>query len=359
MNPPPTGARDSGAGTQVRASRPMVDPPFIPSDASIIAVGFIAAVATLLLGLVLWVGMASAQTVPFDGRIDSLTDGSPGGAYALDFGVVGGYQAPTYANVVWIPTSTGIFCGFETYGSGVGTTTVSLTGVGIATVSWTQAWAQGNAIRTYTLWPEECFTYTSGTSYTFAFSSTNNSHHYIAGAYGTSTNYEKWQYNDGLGWRIVQGHPYFSVIGTNNSSTVAWYASSTPQYPYDFNPESTVCADWGPFTPVCNMLIWLFKPSDGAMMDFEIVRDDMLASVPLGYFTLAADAFNGIEATGASSTVITVSTTLGTIEMWNTSTTANSSLWKTVSPPLFAIERVGMWMGFLFYLYVRARDLHV
>jgi len=214
-----------------------------------------------------------------------------------------GYQPATYANVVWTPTTPGISCGFETKTSGAYPVDVTVEGSDILTFTWTNhAQTAAYDIEGFYMWPEECFSYSSGTEYTFTFSNTGAADHAqrIFGAYGTSTPYETWQYNGGLGWRLMPWHPYFAIVGTNNSSTVAWYASSTPQFPYDFNPESDICADWGPFTSVCNMMLWLFKPSASSTDAYNGYVSLLTTKAPLGYFNATQDAFFTLM--GSSST---------------------------------------------------------
>lgn len=336
-------------------------------------------------GVALATASALAQVVPFDGRIDSYTDGF-NGSYNLEFGDFGSYHGGYYAAVEWTPTSTGIFCGFETiFESAESPIDISVSGSDILTVSWlNQTVPPGSSGLTsgFYLWPEECFTFTSGTKYRFDFSTTGGvtDSTMIWGASATPTNYVLWQYNDGLGWSVKNGHPEFTIIGTANSSTVAWYVSSTPQFPYDFNPDSDVCADWGPFTIVCRMLQWLFVPSDDAIADYDAYKTLITTKAPLGYFDATQDAFYSMM--GASSTdyesvtitssslqtlYITASSSVmpfldagsTTIRMWDVEETKNSVLMQRVLPYLFTFERWALWLGFCWYLYIRIRDMYL
>jgi len=177
----------------------MIDPPIIPRDVDIVVAGFVSAVVILLLGLFLTVPFAGAQTVPFDGRIDPAT--GVVGSYSLRFGVFSGYQPPSYARIEWTPTSTGIFCGFETKMNGESGTDpidVTMSGDGIMEITWSDHEpGVSGTVEGFYLWPEECVTYASGTTYSFNFSTTNgrDDSMYLYGSAGTSSVYEQWQYN--------------------------------------------------------------------------------------------------------------------------------------------------------------------
>jgi len=218
----------------------MIDPPTVPRDVDIIAIGFGSAVAILLLGLLLSVPFAGAQTVPFDGRIDELSGDSTGPG-APTFGLSGGYQSMTYARLDWIPTSTGIFCGIETQITQEINVDVTLEGGGVS-LSWQDQVADGVSLDLY-LWPEECFTYTSGTTYSFTFANSDavSNVGYLYYGNGTSTNYQFWQYKESVGWYQLFGkYPEWAVIGTSNSSSTEWYQTNVEVT----LPEDTSVTEW-------------------------------------------------------------------------------------------------------------------
>jgi hypothetical protein len=127
---------------------------------------------------------------------------------------------------------------------------------------------------------------------------------------------------------------------------------------YGFSSSSSLGTDQekaGNF--ITDALKYMFIPSPDAAAGYDSNKTILLERAPVGYFVLAQNAFLGLATTTVSSTNILIKTSLGTIDLWDTSTTKSSILWTGLSPWLFGIERVGMWCGFLFYLYIRSRDL--
>jgi len=314
----------------------MIDPPTIPRDADIIAAGFVSAILILLLGLLLTVPFASAQTVPFDGRIDEVTGYS--GAVA-GFGNRSGYHPATYAQVLWTPTSTGIFCGFEAYATQEIPIDVSLEGSDIATITWTNesgTWNGSTYFFDFFLWPEECFTFTSGTTYSFTFDNTGDVSNvgYLQGTSVTTTGYEVWQYNDGVGWWQQFGKTAgFAIIGTENASTTDWYQQNVePTMPVD-----VAVGDW-----------WAGWRNLGTTLFTE--------KAPFGYVSSVAAIWDDIGSGTSSDFHLTV---YGSeVSMFDATATKNvvgEGNWNLVRSFTEAL----IWFSFMMYIVVRVNQIEV
>jgi len=310
------------------------DLPDIWRDADIIAAGFASAVAILLLGLLLSVPFAGAQTVPFTGRVDSYTDGSIG-TYSLGWGDMASYHGAEYATVKWTPDEDGIFCGFETKTHGDADIDVTMSGSGIANVTWSDhVQAVGDDVEGFYLWPEECFAYASGTTYSFNFSNSGGvsdlTRMYAASA--TPTAYVQLQYNDGLGWSVKDGHPYFAIVGTSNTSTMEWYETNiTGIVPTDVDPDW-----WG---------------------GWKALRDDITTNkVPFGYVGQILDVWESLgDGTSTEWNVTVFGNTIPLMSATDTETAVGTSNFAMV----YQFIEWLMWFSFVWFVANRAMDMHI
>lgn len=149
---------------------------------------------------------------------------------------------------------------------------------------------------------------------------------------------------------------------------------------YNFSTGTALGTDLGTSGNfISAALKYLFIPSSKAMDGYKAYHDLLLQKAPLGYYPLAENAFFTFINTSAtqfasieiptssleimyltvSSSVLPFLTTpaSSTFVFWNVSSTKNSVIVSRTLPYLLTFERWGIWIGFLWYLFVRIRDL--
>lgn len=157
---------------------------------------------------------------------------------------------------------------------------------------------------------------------------------------------------------------YYAPQFILNASGLGGLTATIPPNAADYNLTGTSSAmtqDLGYFGNMFrDVMLWLFEPDSAVNYLFESKKTELLTNKsPFAYFNQSIALFNSFGTSTPEVLTINATTTLGSIEFFDSSKIQSSTLWVDWGNYLLTIESIIMWLGFLFYLYERLRDLQI